>query len=123
VAADALDQCCACVCQQFYVDRECAMISGTIKVLRVVVARVRGGGAGVPNAGFSCSGPFHTSSPPHRAPPSQAMLSGSFLESKGGEIQFPEIKSVVLEKVIQYMYYKVKQNCTGEIACALVIAR
>ena len=30
------------------------------------------------------------------------------MESKDGEIQFPEIKSAVLEKVIQYMYYKVR---------------
>lgn len=29
------------------------------------------------------------------------------MESKDSEIQFPEIKSSVLEKVIQYMYYKV----------------
>jgi hypothetical protein len=38
----------------------------------------------------------------------QAMLQGGFMESKDGEIQFPEIKSAVLEKVIQYMYYKVR---------------
>mmetsp|Transcript_77986 Transcript_77986/g.156092 ORF Transcript_77986/g.156092 Transcript_77986/m.156092 type:complete len:102 (-) Transcript_77986:265-570(-) len=54
----------------FFIDRECAMISGTIK----------------------------------------AMLTGSFMESKGGEIQFPEIKASVLEKVIQYMYYKVRYS-------------
>jgi hypothetical protein len=53
---------------EFVIDRECAMISGTIK----------------------------------------AMLSGGFMESRQSEIQFPEIKSVVLEKVIQYMYYKVR---------------
>ena len=38
------------------------------------------------------------------------MLTGSFMESKGGEIQFPEIKASVLEKVIQYMYYKVSST-------------
>lgn len=32
------------------------------------------------------------------------------MESKEGEIQFPEIKSSVLEKVIQYMYFKVKYS-------------
>jgi len=37
----------------------------------------------------------------------QAMLSGGFMESKGGEINLPEIKSAVLEQVIRYMYYKV----------------
>eukprot|EP00613_Pedinella_sp_CCMP2098_P001798 CAMPEP_0171625052 /NCGR_PEP_ID=MMETSP0990-20121206/19052_1 /TAXON_ID=483369 /ORGANISM="non described non described, Strain CCMP2098" /LENGTH=74 /DNA_ID=CAMNT_0012191853 /DNA_START=128 /DNA_END=352 /DNA_ORIENTATION=- len=40
----------------------------------------------------------------------KAMLTGSFMESKGGEIQFPEIKASVLEKVIQYMYYKVRYS-------------
>lgn len=40
----------------------------------------------------------------------QAMLTGGFMESKGGEIQFPEIKASVLEKVIQYMYYKVRSR-------------
>mmetsp|Transcript_1223 Transcript_1223/g.1572 ORF Transcript_1223/g.1572 Transcript_1223/m.1572 type:complete len:107 (-) Transcript_1223:64-384(-) len=37
----------------------------------------------------------------------KAMLSGRFAESKG-EITFAEIRSVILEKVIQYMYYKVR---------------
>lgn len=37
------------------------------------------------------------------------MLSGSFMESRG-EIQFPELKAAVLEKVIQYMYYKVRHS-------------
>lgn len=31
----------------------------------------------------------------------------SFAESKG-EIEFPEIPSLILEKVIQYLHYKVK---------------
>ena len=37
----------------------------------------------------------------------KAMLQGPFAESRG-EIKFPEIEGHVLEKVIQYMYYKVK---------------
>ena len=52
---------------EFYVDKRCAMVSGTIKL----------------------------------------MLSGQFAESRG-EVRFPEIPSVILEKVIQYLYYKVR---------------
>ena len=59
---------------EFYVDRKCAMISGTIK----------------------------------------AMLSGGFMESKG-EIRFAEIRGAILEKVIQYVYYKVKYS-KGNVA-------
>ncbi|CAM9857937.1 unnamed protein product [Phaeothamnion confervicola] len=51
----------------FWVDRKCAMVSGTVR----------------------------------------AMLQGSFAESSG-EILFGEINTPVLEKVIQYMYYKVR---------------
>jgi transcription elongation factor B subunit 1 len=36
-----------------------------------------------------------------------AMLSGQFAESRG-EVRFPEIPGVILEKVIQYMYYKTR---------------
>lgn len=40
----------------------------------------------------------------------KAMLSSnSFVEGKG-EIEFPEISTAVLEKVIQYMHYKVKYH-------------
>mmetsp|Transcript_16630 Transcript_16630/g.30130 ORF Transcript_16630/g.30130 Transcript_16630/m.30130 type:complete len:114 (-) Transcript_16630:30-371(-) len=59
---------------EFYVDRKCAMISGTIK----------------------------------------AMLSGGFMESKG-EIRFAEIRGAILEKVIQYVYYKVRYS-KGNVA-------
>ena len=52
---------------EFFVDKKCAMVSGTIK----------------------------------------AMLSGQFAESRG-EVSFPEIPGAVLEKVIQYLYYKVR---------------
>ena len=52
---------------EFWVDRKCAMISGTIK----------------------------------------AMLTGQFAESSG-EIRFPEINAAILEKVVQYFYYKVR---------------
>ena len=38
------------------------------------------------------------------------MLSGGFMESKGGDINLPEIKSAVLEQVIRYMYYKVTHH-------------
>lgn len=35
------------------------------------------------------------------------MLEGQFAENRG-EIRFPEISGVILEKVIQYFYYKVR---------------
>ena len=37
----------------------------------------------------------------------KAMLTGQFAESRG-EINFPEISGVILEKVIKYLYYRVK---------------
>mmetsp|Transcript_24366 Transcript_24366/g.73126 ORF Transcript_24366/g.73126 Transcript_24366/m.73126 type:complete len:127 (+) Transcript_24366:196-576(+) len=37
----------------------------------------------------------------------KAMLSGQFTESSG-EIRFPEISTPILEKVIQYFYYKIR---------------
>jgi transcription elongation factor B subunit 1 len=58
---------------EFFVDRRCAMVSGTIK----------------------------------------AMLSGQFAESRG-EVRFPEIPGVVLERVIQYLYYKVRHTHSSQ---------
>lgn len=58
---------------EFFVDRRCAMVSGTIK----------------------------------------SMLSGQFAESRG-EIRFPEIPAIVLEKVIQYLYYKVRYSNSSQ---------
>lgn len=58
---------------EFYVDKRCAMVSGTIK----------------------------------------AMLSGQFAESRG-EISFPEIPAVVLEKLIQYLYYRVRYTNSSQ---------
>lgn len=52
---------------EFYVDRRCALVSGTIR----------------------------------------NMLSAQFAESRG-EVTFPEIPGFILEKAIQYMYYKVR---------------
>ncbi|KAJ1458719.1 BTB/POZ protein [Pelagophyceae sp. CCMP2097] len=37
----------------------------------------------------------------------KAMLSGQFAESSG-EVKFPEISTAILEKVIQYFYYKLR---------------
>lgn len=39
----------------------------------------------------------------------KTMLSGQFAESKGGEVRFPEIPGIILERVIQYMHYKVSK--------------
>jgi len=60
---------------EFYIDRRCAMVSGTIK----------------------------------------SMLTGQFAESRG-EISFPEIPGVILEKLIKYLYFKVRYtNSTQRI--------
>jgi len=48
----------------------------------------------------------------------KSMLSGpgAFTEQQSGEISFREISTPILEKVIQYFYYKVKYtNSTSEI--------
>lgn len=37
------------------------------------------------------------------------MCAGQFAESSG-EISFPEIPAIVLEKVVQYLYYKVRSS-------------
>mmetsp|Transcript_115581 Transcript_115581/g.248365 ORF Transcript_115581/g.248365 Transcript_115581/m.248365 type:complete len:102 (-) Transcript_115581:71-376(-) len=58
---------------EFFVNRKCAMVSGTIK----------------------------------------AMLSGQFAESSG-EVRFPEIPALILEKVIQYLYYKVRYTNSSQ---------
>jgi len=58
---------------EFFIDRRCAMVSGTIK----------------------------------------AMLSGQFAESRG-EISFPEIPAAVLEKLVQYLYYKVRYTNSSQ---------
>ena len=36
------------------------------------------------------------------------VCAGQFAESQQGEIKFPEISAKVLEKVVQYFYYKLK---------------
>jgi transcription elongation factor B subunit 1 len=58
---------------EFFVDRRCAVVSGTIK----------------------------------------AMLSSQFAE-KRGEVRFPEIPGVILEKVVQYLYYKVRYTNSSQ---------
>lgn len=58
---------------EFFVEKRCAMVSGTIK----------------------------------------AMLSGQFAESRG-EVRFPEIPGVILEKVIQYLHYKVRYTNSAQ---------
>lgn len=39
-----------------------------------------------------------------------AVIPGSFQESQQGEIKFPEINAKVLEKTVQYFYYKLKHT-------------
>jgi transcription elongation factor B subunit 1 len=43
----------------------------------------------------------------------KAMLEGQFAESRG-EIRFPEIPGHILEKVVQYLYYKVRYTNTPQ---------
>ena len=43
----------------------------------------------------------------------KAMLSGQFAESRG-EVRFPEIPGVVLERVIQYLHYKVRYTHSSQ---------
>eukprot|EP00968_Pinguiococcus_pyrenoidosus_P007158 scaffold473_cov257-Pinguiococcus_pyrenoidosus.AAC.10 len=43
----------------------------------------------------------------------RAMLSGQFVES-GGEITFKELSTPILERVIQYLYYKVRYTNSDE---------
>ncbi|KAH8050515.1 hypothetical protein JL720_15371 [Aureococcus anophagefferens] len=69
---------------EFWVDRKCANTSGTIKAM--------------------LSGPRLAQRP--RAPWLSARA-GQFTESSG-EIKFPEISTPILEKVIQYFYYKLR---------------
>ncbi|KAH8070599.1 hypothetical protein JL721_4999 [Aureococcus anophagefferens] len=69
---------------EFWVDRKCANTSGTIKAM--------------------LSGPR---GPPPRAARDAPRAAGQFTESSG-EIKFPEISTPILEKVIQYFYYKLR---------------
>eukprot|EP01084_Bolivina_argentea_P267627 454368_1 len=56
---------------EFFVERQCAMISGTIK----------------------------------------AMIQGNFVESKG-LVNLSQIRAPILEKIVQYMYYKLRYTNT-----------
>eukprot|EP00560_Eucampia_antarctica_P002409 CAMPEP_0197833450 /NCGR_PEP_ID=MMETSP1437-20131217/19081_1 /TAXON_ID=49252 ORGANISM="Eucampia antarctica, Strain CCMP1452" /NCGR_SAMPLE_ID=MMETSP1437 /ASSEMBLY_ACC=CAM_ASM_001096 /LENGTH=108 /DNA_ID=CAMNT_0043437521 /DNA_START=136 /DNA_END=462 /DNA_ORIENTATION=+ len=40
----------------------------------------------------------------------KAMLEGQFRESEDNVIRFPDISGIVLEKVVQYLHYKVKHS-------------
>ena len=42
-----------------------------------------------------------------------SMLSGQFAESRG-EVRFPEIPGIILEKVIQYLYYKTRYTNSSQ---------
>jgi len=41
------------------------------------------------------------------------MLSGQFAESRG-EVRFPEIPGIILERVVQYLYYKVRYTNSSQ---------
>jgi transcription elongation factor B subunit 1 len=46
----------------------------------------------------------------------KAMLEGGFSESENNVVRFPEIQGPILEKVVEYLYYKDKyRKSTGQI--------
>jgi len=46
----------------------------------------------------------------------KSMLEGSFMEGEQGRVEFREISTPILEKVIQYFYYKLRfTNSTSSI--------
>jgi len=40
----------------------------------------------------------------------KAMLEGNFRESEDNLIRFPDISGPILEKIVQYMYYKIRNE-------------
>ena len=42
----------------------------------------------------------------------KAMLEGQFRESEDNRISFPDMSGMVLERVVQYLHYKVKYTKT-----------
>lgn len=49
----------------------------------------------------------------------RTMLEGNFREAQDNVINFPEISSYILERVIQYLYYQVKVCTVFEGSCTL----
>mmetsp|Transcript_8200 Transcript_8200/g.23349 ORF Transcript_8200/g.23349 Transcript_8200/m.23349 type:complete len:149 (-) Transcript_8200:87-533(-) len=96
---------------EFYVDRKCAMLSGTIRAMLSGQVRLtptlmgKSNGqeqAALARPRFSCLSPaYQPIHPPTHLPHIQ------FVES-GGEITFKELSTPILEKVIQYLHYKVR---------------
>lgn len=89
---------------EFVVDRKCACVSKTIDAMLAGAscpAALSGQPPSTPSP-FSClwDSPDTTTPPPP----------GNFAESSKGEIRFPEISTPILEKVIQYLYYKVRSS-------------
>ncbi len=44
--------------------------------------------------------------------PKLCVLSGTFMENTSGEVRFPEIPAIILERVCQYFYYKLQYQNT-----------
>ena len=101
---------------EIIIDRRAALVSGTIKSM------LAGPGASRRHAS-SCGHSlllrgiflpvvhvYLLSSPrAHvRARAATVLRAGQFAESQQGEIKFPEISAKVLEKTVQYFYYKLK---------------
>ncbi|EKX33873.1 hypothetical protein GUITHDRAFT_81023 [Guillardia theta CCMP2712] len=45
----------------------------------------------------------------------KAMLSATFMESQENTVTFPEISTPILEKVVEYFYYKVRYAQSSDI--------
>ena len=105
---------------EIIIDRRAALVSGTIKSMlagpgaRAPDPKPPAIGLGLPRPmrsfffpralPFSLFAPCSNDSAPSRP----RAAAGQFAESQQGEIKFPEISAKVLEKTVQYFYYKLK---------------
>lgn len=101
------DYCPSAEGHEFIVDRKCATVSKTIEAMLAGQCSPRSSGAD-PLA--------HLLTEPYCGPPGVLPneWTGNFAESRG-EIKFPEISTQILEKVIQYLYYKVGRHSASQL--------
>lgn len=88
---------------EFVIDKKAALVSGTIKSML----------SGPGNIYLNCGSYYLLL---FLAPIKNLIFQGTFTEQELGEINFREISTPILEKVIQYFYYKLRYtNSTTEI--------
>ena len=119
---------------EIIIDRRAALVSGTIKSMLAgpgvcVCVHSRGDApANAESADYPWYHPSGSRSPLHAPPPRHLFMNtasltpifcvvllvraraGQFSEGQTGEIKFPEINAKVLEKTVQYFYYKLKHT-------------